>query len=439
MKEINFFKLSLNIYLEMLLRFSSVVINTIMISRYNVFLIGAMSSANQIFIIATTIFSFLSIGSSVLISQALGAKNKNLAIKSAHISLSFNVILGIFIFFIIHFFDFKMLKLLNVPDEIFNYSLIYLQTIAYVILLDCVNIALSSVIRTYAKAKELMIVSLVMNAVNIIFNAIFLYKYDLGLFGVGISSIISRIVCLIMLVYIYFKIAKLRIYFKLFFNINKDIFKKILTIGGFSAGENLLWSAQYMVVFAFVGLLGKDAMSIQSIFFQISMFIFTMSSALSVANEIIIGRLVGAKEYEKAYKHSFVILKIAIILSFIFASFVFIFQDYIFKALDLNDDLIKIIKPLFIISFVLETSRAMNIVMVNSLRASSDAAYPFYMGIIFMWGVSVPLAYILGIHFGFAMVGIWSAFVADEFLRGLANTYRWKSKKWQNKSNDFKQ
>lgn len=434
MKEINFYKLSLNIYLEMILRFSSMVINTIMISRYNVFLIGAMSSANQIFIIATTIFSFLSIGSSVLISQALGANNKNLAIRSAHISISFNMLLGIFIFFIINFFDSNMLRLLNVPQDIFNNSLIYLQTISFVILLDCLNIALSSVIRTYAKAKELMVVSLAMNIINIIFNAIFLYKYNLGLFGVGLSSVISRVVSLAMLIYIYFKIAKLKIYFELFFKINKQVLKNILKIGGFSAGENLLWSAQYMVIFAFVGLLGKDALSIQSIFFQISMFIFTTSSALSVANEIIIGRLVGAKEFEKAYKQSFKVLKISIISSIIFASFVFVIQDYIFQALSLNEDLINIIKPLFIISFFLESSRALNIVMVNSLRASGDAAFPFYAGIVFMWGVSVPLAYLLGIHLQFAMVGIWSAFVVDELLRGLANTYRWKSKKWQNKA-----
>ena len=431
---LDFKKLSFNIYIEMLLRFSAVLINTIMISWYDVYLIGAMSSANQVFIIATTVFSFLAIGSSILISQALGAKNKNLAIRAAHISLSFNAILGIITFFITFVFASSFLKLLNVPSEIFNHSLIYLKSITFVIFLDSFNIAISSILRTYAKTKELMITSIIMNFAGVIFNAIFLFYYDLGLLGVGLSGIISRIICLILLIYIYKKIAKLKIYFKLFLNAKISIFKNILKIGGFSAGENLLWSAQYMVIFAFVGLLGKDNLSIQTIFFQLSMFIFITSSAISVANEIIVGRLVGKKDYEMAYSHGFKALKLAIFSNLTLVIIIFLSQNIICDLLKLNDDLKDIIKPLFYVSFFLETSRALNIVMVNSLRAAGDASYPFYMGIIFMWGVSVPLAYFLAIYQGFGLIGIWLAFLADEFLRGLANTLRWKSKKWIEKT-----
>jgi Na+-driven multidrug efflux pump len=55
------------------------------------------------------------------------------------------------------------------------------------------------------------------------------------------------------------------------------------------------------------------------------------------------------------------------------------------------------------------------------------------MGIISMWGVSVPLAYLLGIVFNLGLVGIWIAFAADEWLRGLFMLWRWRKRGWQRK------
>jgi Na+-driven multidrug efflux pump len=48
-----------------------------------------------------------------------------------------------------------------------------------------------------------------------------------------------------------------------------------------------------------------------------------------------------------------------------------------------------------------------------------------------MWLMSVPLAYLLGIHYEFGLIGIWIAFVADEWVRGLFMLWRWRSRVWQ--------
>ena len=102
--------------------------------------------------------------------------------------------------------------------------------------------------------------------------------------------------------------------------------------------------------------------------------------------------------------------------------------------LSLDSALREIMLPLFGISIILEIGRTFNIVMVNSLRASGDAKFPFIAGVIFMLGVSLPVGYILCFHFHLGIVGIWIGFCADEWLRGLCNAYRWKSRKWQGKA-----
>ncbi|WP_252314188.1 hypothetical protein [Sinobaca sp. H24] len=41
--------------------------------------------------------------------------------------------------------------------------------------------------------------------------------------------------------------------------------------------------------------------------------------------------------------------------------------------------------------------------------------YPVVIGMLFMWGVHVPLAYVLGIHLEFGLIGIWIAMTIDEW------------------------
>ncbi|MNP83904.1 MATE family multidrug exporter [compost metagenome] len=56
------------------------------------------------------------------------------------------------------------------------------------------------------------------------------------------------------------------------------------------------------------------------------------------------------------------------------------------------------------------------------------------MGVLSMWGVSVPLAYFLGVHLGFGLIGVWIAFTVDEWLRGLIMLLRWRSRAWEKKA-----
>ena len=80
---------------------------------------------------------------------------------------------------------------------------------------------------------------------------------------------------------------------------------------------------------------------------------------------------------------------------------------------------------LFFVSLLLEPGRTFNIVVINSLRATGDARFPLLMGLISMWGIAIPLAWFLGLHLGWGLVGIWLAIAADEWTRGLSMYWRW--------------
>ncbi|WP_267254468.1 MATE family efflux transporter [Campylobacter sputorum] len=437
MKTFSLSKLAFPIYFDMILKLATIIINTYMISLIDVNLVGAMGAGNQIFSLFVTVFSFLAVGCSVFVAQALGANLKLIALKATHISISFNALLGLICGILVFIFSKEILHLLNIPDILLVDATHYLKALSAVFFIDAIAILISAIIRVYGYTMHILVVSIIINLITIIGNAIVLFEPfgmpHLGLLGVGISTAFGRFIGIFMLCFVLFGIIGLKFYFAMLFKFKLSILQKILSVGMPSAGENLLWIGQYLVAFSFVASMGENSLSVQTIYFQISAFIFFGGSAISIANEVIVGRLVGSNELNLAYKKAFLALKVGIFSTAIFLCIVLFVKEFIMNLYHLNDELKNIMRPLFYLSLVLELGRTLNIVMVNSLRASGDAKFPFLMGIIFMWGVSLPVGYFLGIYMQMGILGVWIGFACDEWLRGLANTYRWKSKKWQNK------
>ena len=100
-------------------------------------------------------------------------------------------------------------------------------------------------------------------------------------------------------------VAKVRIYIKMLFSLPFNILKKILSVGLPSAGENLLWTTQYLVAFSFIASMGEASLNVQTIYFQITLLILLCGASISVANEVIVGHLVGAMKFDEAYTRIF--------------------------------------------------------------------------------------------------------------------------------------
>ncbi|EAJ0335767.1 MATE family efflux transporter [Campylobacter lari] len=433
-KQLSLKHLSMPILLEMFLRYFSLIINTVMVSQYSNYLVGAMGAGNQVADLFIIIFSFLSVGCSVVIAQALGAKDHTLARKVIHQSLFLNVLLGFVCGSLILWNGEFLLYLLQIPNELLKDSAIYLHMLGICLFFDAMGIVLAAIIRVYNMAYWVMFTTLLMNVVIFIGNFYVLHFTKLELFGVGLSNILGRLVAFGMLVAILSFKLKIHLKIKEMISLEKVVLKKIFNIGGFAAGEHLIWFIQYTIAFAFVASLGKENLSVQTIYFQISLLIMLVGQAISVANEIIIGKLVGAKYLNVAYKHTWIALYFSVVASAFVALLNYVLQDFTMGVVKLEESLKELIIPLFTLSIFLEISRTFNIVMVNSLRASGDARFPFLSGVVFMLGVSLPVGYVLCFYAGLGILGVWIGFCADEFLRGIVNSYRWKSKKWQGKA-----
>ena len=82
------------------------------------------------------------------------------------------------------------------------------------------------------------------------------------------------------------------------------------------------------------------------------------------------------------------------------------------------------------LTIALETGRTFNLVLVNALRAAGDARFPVQAGAVSFALVMAGGSWLLGAHLGWGLVGVWVAYAADEWLRGLINWWRWSRLGW---------
>lgn len=429
------FALAWPIYIDLLLHLSTLFINTYMVIHVSKAYLAAMGVGNQVFNLSVTILSFISVGCSVIVAQFLGAGNRNLARKAIHLSITFNILLGGCAAFCIAFFSKSILIRLNTPAHLLDFAHDYLFLLGLCLLPEAISLIFSACLRVYGYARTAMYVTLIANTVSVLGNFIALYGFagiePSGLWGVGLSTLAGRFVAVCLLLCLFLFALKFQFAFTHFFHWQKATLRKILHIGLPAAGENILWSSHYMIILGFVGLMGEAELAAQTLYFQFSLFIMSLGIAVSLANEIMVGYYVGAKKYDDAYHCAFRSLRLGVVFTIILVTLFWFVRVPLLENFADDAETLYLLLPLFSISFFLEPGRTFNIVMVNALRAAGDARFPMYMGMIFMWGVAVPVAYVLGISYEWGLVGIWTGFFCDEWMRGLVNAWRWKSRKWQ--------
>ncbi|MDF0726974.1 MATE family efflux transporter [Cytobacillus sp. S13-E01] len=437
-KTLSLFALTWPIFIEILLHMLMGNADTLMLSQYSDNSVAAVGVSNQILSIIIVMFGFIATGTTVLVAQHFGAKEYRKASEVSVVSVVTNVGFGLLFSIAIFVASNKILLLMDLPLELLDEASIYLRIVGGFAFIQAIIMTIGAIIRSYGFTRDTMYVTIGMNILNVIGNYLFIFGPFgfpvLGVEGVAISTTVSRGIGLIAITYLLFKRIDHELPFKKVFTLPVVHLKNLLKIGVPSAGEHLSYNTSQMLITFFITMLGTEALTTKVYAQNIMMFIFLFSIAISQGTQIIIGHMIGAKEFENAYRRCLRSLYMAIGISTLMAVIVSFFSDSFFSIFTDNKEIIKIGGTLILLTIILEPGRAFNLVIINALRAAGDVKVPVYMGILSMWGVSVPIAYILGVHFGLGLVGIWIAFIVDEWLRGVVMLWRWRSRAWQKKS-----
>lgn len=409
--------------------------DTFMLGGYSDYAVGAVGVVNQILNMVFLLFSVVTTGTSVLCARYLGAQDR-LSMKSiVSVSIIFNVIFGLAISLGLYIFSNDILVMMDLREELMDDAIIYMKYVGGFAFLQAISLTLSAILRALQRPKFPMIAIIVINVVNLIGNYTLIYGHfgfsSMGVEGAAIATVISRSVSVIILSIALFGFVLKDFGKRDIIPFNWSKLKEVFDIGLPSAGELLSYSLSQVVVTYLINAVSNEALITRTYVSNIVMVTYLLAFAVAEGNSIFVGYLIGDKRHNAAHKTTIYALKITIIVSLIISTIIGFVGKDIVALLTENKEIIILTAIVVWIDLLLEVGRALNMIVIQALRAAGDYIFPVAFGAFSMWLIAVGCSYLFGFTFGWGLIGIWIAFTLDENIRGWAMLRRWNNKIWQ--------
>lgn len=431
----NLFFMSLPIFVELLLQLLVGNIDQIMVSRVSQQSVASIVNANQIMNLVIIVLSMAATATTVILSQYLGAEDKDNSSRTCMVSLLMIGVVGILSTVLVFVGYRPIYKAIRVPEEIFDEASLYLLIVGAFITVQGLYLTFSAIIRAFAMMKEVMIVSIVMNVLNIIGNAILINGWfgmpRLGAVGAAISTDISKLVGLGLMILLFMKRTNVKLGMRFLKPFPTQIMKNLCFLAVPSGVESFSYNMSQMCILGIVNSFGTMVTVTKgycSIFANLA---YVYAMAIASATQIVLGYLIGAKKIDLIQKRVNATMKVALAACVGLALLLFLGSNYAFLIFTDNPEIIALGRRILFIEIFLEVGRAVNIVMTKCLIAVGDAVTPTAVGVIFQWGVAFVGAWVFGIIFGWGLEGVWVAMAIDECLRGLIFAVHFKKERWK--------
>lgn len=431
------FVIAVPMFLELLLNILLNNMDTLMLSHYSENSVGAVGNANQVMFLFIIMFNIIATAISVVVAQYLGAKKYDEMDRIYTLALLVNLAFGIVLSSFLVLGKGLITTFLNVSENMLPDANTYLNIVGGGLFLQAGYNVMLQILRCNGYTKIGMYISIVINLINIGGNYMFLYgplKYlNLGVAGVGISTVTARVIALFFAIMFFYKKKIGKINLKLLIPFPGKLLWKMIRIGLPSAGENFAYSMYQLVLLSFVNTMGDDSVNARVFCNSLISFSMVFSNASAMATQIITGHLVGAGKEEAAYKRVFSTLKLTLPFTVLIAAGNWLLSPFTLRIFTDNEKIIEIGFLIMAVDIFVEIGRCLNMTVVSSLKAAGDYIYPLIVGLITMWLLGAVGGYVYGVVLGFGVAGIFAGTASDECIRGLIVLDHWRRRKWVGK------
>lgn len=425
-------KLTIPILIEAILHLMLGFVDVFMLSRYNDLAASGVNAANQVITVLSMVFLVFSSSAGILISQYLGAGQRENASRAAALTLALHLLSGLLISLVVFFFSSPMLRFIGAEDEVFKFASDYLMLVGVFLFLQSLYDAMGAIIRSHGLTKPPMLFATAMNILNTLLNLLLIPR--MGVKGAALATVIGRTAGVVgMACYLFTKVEKPSV-FRLLSPFPGRELRQVFKLGVPAAAETFLYHLSQLIITALVlWHLSENELIAKTYMSNIAMLFLIFSSAVGQAAQIVVGHLVGAGDFDEARRQGFRAFRLAAIISEATVLLGLIFRVPIISCFTSNPEVIRYTEMLFVIELFLELGRACNLTIIPCLRGSGDVKFPTLWAIFSNLIIGLGGAHLLAIQCHMGIHGLWIAMALDEVFRAVVMLIRWNGSQWKNK------
>ena len=355
--------------------------------------LAAVGSASPIYMLLLVLFMGISAGASVMVAQYFGARDREGLSKAIGNCLTLTLISSLLIMAIGYFTIRPLLNLLGTPESIIDWCESYLMVLVMGIAGTSYYYMLTGILRGMGDSVSALVYLLVATVINIVLDLLFVAKFNMGVFGVALATIIAQIVSAILS---FFKLVQMRSVFDLnpkYLKLEKQYSGTTIRLGIPSGITQMIFSAAMILVQSLTNSFGEMVIAANVIIMRVDGFVMMPNMSFGLAMTTFAGQNIGARKTDRVMIGARQGTFIAMGTSFVITGLVVLFGKYIMGLFTKTDELVTLAKNMMMILAIGYVAMAITQCLSGTMRGAGDTMTPMWISIITTVLVRVPIAY----------------------------------------------
>lgn len=258
--------------------------------------VGSTSSLISLFI---NMSIGISVGSGVLLSQAIGANDNQKCYHTVHTSMTASAIIGIVLAIAGFILSKPLLILTGSPSDVIEQATLYMKIYFLGVPGSMICTFGCAILRTAGDTKRPLIFMSISGIINVALNLIMILVFHIGVAGVAIATVVSQYVSAFFTVFALRKSdGNIHLYMKEL-KIHKKTLFKILRIGLPIGFQSCVFNVSNVLIQSSVNSFGSDVMAGNAAAANIEGFLYVAMNSFGQAVTTFAGQNYGAKKYKR--------------------------------------------------------------------------------------------------------------------------------------------
>ncbi len=423
--------------LQSMLQSSFAMIDQLMVGQLGSVAVAAVEVAGRTAFIYSVLVGAVSSIAGIMISQYLGMKEQDMADRGLSVNLAVAALLAALFTILCLVFPERIVgTYIGNDPEVLKAGTDYLVRIVWTYLPMGISSVLSVMIRCMDRAVCPLYAGISAAVVNTALNYVFIFGHfgfpALGVTGAAIASIISQLVHLLLILAMFYRIrvrSRGKLYFSL--SLGADGFRNFLVMLLPVLINEFLWSLGQNVNTFIYGHLEKGDLASMSMTGPIQGLFMGALSGVSQAAGILIGKRLGAKEYEEAYQDSKKLIGYGFALSLALSALLLWLREPYTALYRVEPSVRNTAAGLLSVFAILAPVKVANMILGGGIvRTGGKTTYIMIIDIIGTWLVGAPLGLITAFVFRLPIGWVYFILSQEELVRFLLTLLVFRSRKW---------
>ena len=370
-------------------------------------------------------------GFAIPVAQKFGAKDEKqlryYVANSVWLSIIFAVVMTVTVSLLCR----NILVWMDTPEDILDASYAYIIVIFIGIPVTYLYNLLSGIMRSLGDSKSPLIFLVISSVLNIAFDIIAIAGMHLGVAGAAGASLISRMTACFILMW-RLRDPKLDIRIGTTKGVNMRMVKQILHIGIPNGIENSIFQLGRVLTVSIIAMFGTTQIAANAIANNLDSMGVLPGTAMSLAIITVIGRCVGAGDFEQAEYYAKKMMKLTYVINGICCLVVILTMPVTLRLYGVSGET----RHLGAVLALIHNGCAIflwpaGFCLPNVMRAANDVKFPMCVSIASMFIFRIGLSYVTGVAMGLGAIGVWIAMIIDWIVRISFFVTRFFSGKWK--------